>query len=123
MDLSSSKFPAKDMDSSNWWNCTICTMYGAEFAWANGEANRENPPDAARWAHFDWQPKIVDLHISGSWAEVPILDNNPSSQVSYTKLPPQPVVLFLPINLHSRRRRPYFSLGAGGRIEIASFRG
>lgn len=27
MDLSSSKFSAKDMDSSNWWNCTICTMH------------------------------------------------------------------------------------------------
>lgn len=79
------------------------------IAWANGEANRGNAPDAARWAHLDWQPKIVDLHISGSW--VSILNNNTTTTqvtqnacvLSSNQLARRstPVVLFI------RRRRQY----------------
>lgn len=87
------------------------------IAWANGEANRGNVPDAARWAHLDWQPNnnLVDLHISGSWGS--ILNNN----TSYTK---RMCFVFQPTctPVDAGRRRSYCSLGAGGRIEIASFR-
>lgn len=82
------------------------------IAWANGEANRGNAPDAARLAHLDWQPKN-----SGS-AYFRVLGFHPQQQHKLHKTH----VFCLPINLHAGRRRSYCSLGAGGRREIASFR-
>lgn len=62
------------------------------IAWANGEANRGNVPDAARW---DWQP-----NNSGS-AYFRVLGFHPQQQHKLHKTH----VFCLPTNLHAGRRR------------------